>query len=111
LDLGLPDGMGDEDYLGLLQKHLPRIVEEHRPELAFYLAGADPYREDQLGGLGLTKEGLRRRDEYVLRTLYRAGVPVAMCLAGGYARRLDDTIEIHCQTVYAACDVLLESER
>ncbi|HKK28638.1 MAG TPA: histone deacetylase [Gemmatimonadota bacterium] len=102
LDVGLEDGTGDGAYLEVLREHLPRICEEHRPDLAFYLAGADPYREDQLGGLSLTKEGLRRRDAYVLETLREAGVAVAVVLAGGYARRLEDTVALHCATVEEA---------
>lgn len=102
LDLGLRDGTGDAEYLGLLERHIPRIIAEHKPELAFYLAGADPYEEDQLGGLRLSREGLRRRDELIFRLLRTAGVAVAVALAGGYARRFDDTVEIHCETVRAA---------
>lgn len=102
LDLGLPDGTGDSEYLGLLERHIPRIINQHTPELVFYLAGADPYEEDQLGGLRLTREGLRRRDELIFRLLRSAGVVVAVTLAGGYARRFDDTVEIHCETVRAA---------
>ncbi|MBI1723949.1 MAG: histone deacetylase [Gemmatimonadetes bacterium] len=99
LDIGLDDGAGDEEYLGALGSHLPRIIERHRPGLAVYLAGADPYREDQLGGLGLTLAGLRRRDALVLEACRARGVPVAVLLAGGYAVRQEDTIEIHCNTV------------
>jgi len=99
LDIGLPDGVRDAEYLALLEEALRRIVPEHRPDLAFYLAGADPYREDQLGGLGLTLDGLRHRDALVLGTCRRAGVPVAVVLAGGYARRPEDTVAIHCATV------------
>lgn len=102
LDVGLPDGVGDDEYLGLLAEHVPSILEEHKPELAFYLAGADPYRDDQLGGLALTIDGLRRRDELVFAALGDAGVPVAAMLAGGYARRFEDTVEIHCEMVRAA---------
>ncbi|MGH7645291.1 MAG: histone deacetylase family protein, partial [Gemmatimonadales bacterium] len=102
LDLGLEDGTGDEEYLDLLRRHLPESVGRHRPELVFYLAGADPYADDQLGGLALTREGLRARDELVFEVLGRAGVPVAVTLAGGYARNPDDTVEIHCGTVRAA---------
>ncbi|MBI4539081.1 MAG: histone deacetylase [Gemmatimonadetes bacterium] len=102
LDIGLDDGTGDEEYLRQLRQHLPRVVEGHRPELVFYLAGADPYREDQLGGLTLTKEGLCERDEYVLHSARDAGVCVAVTLAGGYARRTEDTVEIHCNTVAVA---------
>ncbi len=102
LDLGLPDGTGDAEYLALLERHIPRIVDEHQPDLAFYLAGADPYREDQLGGLNLSRDGLRRRDELIFQSLGDAGVPVAVTLAGGYAVNFDDTVEIHCETVRAA---------
>ena len=102
LDIGLEDGAGDEEYLGLLGKHLPELLARHRPDLVFYLAGADPYRFDQLGGLGLTLEGLRRRDEVVFKRATEAGAAVAVCLAGGYAVRPEDTVEIHCNTVRAA---------
>jgi acetoin utilization deacetylase AcuC-like enzyme len=99
LDVGLPDRIGDEDYLGLIEEHLPRIVDEHRPDLAYYLAGADTYKQDQLGGLALTLEGLRRRDRLVLAILGKAGVPVATMTAGGYAMDPRDTVEIHANTV------------
>lgn len=102
LDVGLEDGVGDQEYLALLRQHLPRLLERHRPELVIYLAGADPYRQDQLGGLALTKEGLEARDEYVMGTAREAGAAVAVTLAGGYAVRTEDTIEIHCNTVKAA---------
>lgn len=102
LDLGLPDLTGDGEYLGLLEKHVPPMLESHRPDLVFYLAGADPYKEDQLGGLSLTRDGLRRRDELIYRMAAEAGVPVAVALAGGYARRFGDTVEIHCETIRAA---------
>lgn len=102
LDLGLADGTGDEAYLGLLAEHLPRIVAGHEPEIAFYLAGADPYRQDQLGRLALSMDGLRRRDGLVFDTLVGARVPVVTLLAGGYAWSLDDTVEIHCNTARAA---------
>jgi len=101
LDLGLRDGASDAEYLALLEKHLPELLASHRPDLVFYLAGADPYRFDQLGGLGLTISGLRRRDEMVFQHAASAGVGVAVCLAGGYAVDTDDTVEIHCNTVRA----------
>lgn len=101
LDVGLDDGTGDEEYLALLDEHLPTVL-EHRPDVVFYLAGADPFQEDQLGGLALTKEGLRARDEAVLAAAREAGAAVAVTLAGGYAIRLSDTVEIHCATVEAA---------
>ena len=102
LDLGLPDRLQDQEYLGLIEKHLPRIVEQHRPDLAFYLAGADPYQHDQLGGLGLTLDGLRRRDRLVLEILGKAGVAAATMTAGGYAVDARDTVTIHAGTVREA---------
>src|SRR5438128_10842554 len=106
LDVGLEDGTGDPEYPALLERHLPDILSRHRPDLVFYLAGADPYRFDQLGGLGLTLEGLRRRDELVFERATDPGVAVAVCLAGGYALRPEDTVEIHCNTVRAAKEAL-----
>ncbi len=102
LDVGLDDGVGDEEYMRLLREHLPRVLEEHQPQLIVYLAGADPYEADQLGGLALSVEGLRERDEFVLNTAAEAGVAVAVTLAGGYAIRPSDTVVIHCGTVEAA---------
>lgn len=104
LDIGLPDGTGDRTYLDVLEERLPGVLESHRPELVFYLAGADPYAGDQLGGLALTRSGLRARDDFVLGTCRSAGLPVAVCLAGGYAVRLQDTVEIHCNTGRSAAD-------
>ena len=106
LDLGLEDGAGDAEYLTLLERHLPDLLARHRPDLVLYLAGADPYRMDQLGGLSLTLEGLRRRDRMVFERAMAAGIPVAVCLAGGYATRTDDTVEIHCTTVREAAAAL-----
>jgi acetoin utilization deacetylase AcuC-like enzyme len=103
LDFGLADGTGDDEYLSVLEQHLPDILDNHRPDLLFYLAGADPYEHDQLGGPRLTLEGLRRRDERVFELTEAAKIPVAVTLAGGYAWRFEDTVEIHCGTVRAAC--------
>jgi len=105
LDVGLEDGVGDARYLRLLADHLPAVL-AHRPGLVIYLAGADPYREDQLGGLRLTMEGLRLRDRMVLEGCRAAAVPVAVVLAGGYAFRESDTVEIHCNTVREARSVM-----
>lgn len=102
LDVGLPDGTGDDSYLAVLHEHLPNVLDSHRPDLLLYLAGADPYREDQLGGLDLTISGLRARDELVMREATSRRIPVGVLLAGGYAGRPDHTVEIHCGTVRAA---------
>ena len=99
LDLGLEDRTGDEEYLGLLAEHLPRVLDDHRPVVVVYLAGADPYRDDQLGGLALTLDGLRRRDRMVFDAAGDRGIPVAVVLAGGYAFRLEDTVAIHTATI------------
>lgn len=101
LDVALADGIDDAHYLDTLTRHLPTVI-AHGPELVYYLAGADPYREDQLGGLGLTIAGLEARDRTVFSTLQAAGIPVAVTLAGGYARDPADTVEIHCNTVRTA---------
>ena len=106
LDLGLDDGTEDEPYLTLLDEHLPAVLDKRRPDLALYLAGADPYESDQLGGLGLTLAGLRRRDARVLGALSSRGIPAAVCLAGGYAFDRDDTISIHAATVETAAATL-----
>ncbi len=106
LDIGLVDGTGDAEYLALLEEHIPRVIQGHRPDVALYLAGADPYVDDQLGGLSLTRDGLLRRDELVFSMLRDAGVPIAVALAGGYAQRFEDTVEIHCETVRATCRVI-----
>ena len=98
LDIGLPDGAHDATYLHELARALPQVM-AHRPQLVVYLAGADPYEDDQLGGLRLTKEGLRRRDRMVLDTVRTAGVPLVVTLAGGYARRVQDTVSIHLATI------------
>lgn len=105
IDINLPDGIEDEDYLAILDKHLRKAFERFAPDLLFYVGGADPYREDQLGGLRLTKAGLRERDELVFSSARSRNIPVAITLAGGYARRLEDTVGIHVGTILAARDV------
>jgi acetoin utilization deacetylase AcuC-like enzyme len=102
LDMNLDDGVGDEEYLRELAQGLDRALAEFSPDLIFYVAGADPYREDQLGGLKLSLEGLEKRDRLVFEKARRKNIPVAVVLAGGYARRLDDTIEIHSNTIRVA---------
>lgn len=108
LDVNLPDGLGDDEYLAALEKSLNQAFERFQPDLLFYLAGADPYKEDQLGGLTLTLEGLRARDDMVLGQAHERGVPAAITLAGGYARRVEDTVLIHSNTVLAAKKILGE---
>ena len=104
LDVELPDGTGDDEYLSALARHLPRVF-GHDPEIIFYLGGADPYAGDKLGRLSLSVGGLRARDELVLSACRERGVPVATVMSGGYAADINDTVEIHCNTVRAAKSV------
>ncbi|MGE5278716.1 MAG: histone deacetylase [Acidobacteriota bacterium] len=104
LDVALPDGTADEPYLSALEEALARCQTLFEPDLAVYLAGADPYAEDRLGRLALSRQGLARRDRLVLETLRSRGVPVAVTMAGGYARDVRDTVEIHFQTVAIAAE-------
>lgn len=102
LDLGLEDGVGDEEYLGALLPAVRKSLASFEPDILFYVGGADPYREDQLGGLALTIEGLRSRDAGVFEAARLRNVPVATTFAGGYAMRVEDTVRIHVNTVLAA---------
>jgi acetoin utilization deacetylase AcuC-like enzyme len=104
-DIGLEDGTRDEAYLTALEKGLQRAFAKATPDLIFYVGGADPYREDQLGGLALTMEGLQQRDRLVFEHARRKGIPVASTLAGGYARKVADTVQIHVNTIIAAREV------
>jgi len=104
LDINLEDGVGDDEYLAILDKHLHRAFEQFQPGLIFYIGGADPYREDQLGGLALSFEGLERRDALVFDYARRLRIPLAITLAGGYARQVADTVRIHVGTILAARD-------
>jgi acetoin utilization deacetylase AcuC-like enzyme len=97
LDVGLEDGTGDDAYLAALGTALERVW-AFAPELVLYQAGADPYREDQLGGLALTLAGLEARDRAVIDGCARRGIAVATTLGGGYARRFEDTVAIHATT-------------
>jgi acetoin utilization deacetylase AcuC-like enzyme len=100
LDVGLEDGAGDERYLDALAGALPRVFAS-RPEVVIYLAGADPFERDRLGGLKLTKAGLAARDRLVFDTARAEGVAVATVLAGGYAEDVNDTVDIHVATIEA----------
>jgi acetoin utilization deacetylase AcuC-like enzyme len=108
LDIGLEDGTRDAEYLDALEEGLIHSLKTMTPDLIFYVGGADPYREDQLGGLALTMEGLQKRDRLVFEHARRRGIPVASTMAGGYARRLVDTVRIHVNTIVAARDVILK---
>jgi len=111
IDVDLPDEMGDEEYLGWLDQALSSGLRQFEPDLLCYIAGADPYQEDQLGGLSLTIEGLKRRDELVFRVARTRDIPVMVTFAGGYARRVEDTVTIHANTVIAAKEIFSTIEQ
>ena len=108
LDIGLADYTGDADYLTHLRKHVPGIIASFAPDFVIYLAGADPYEDDQLGGLSLTMDGLRERDEFVIEECLHNKIPVAVLLAGGYAFDTNDTVTIHFNTCKTAYDLWRE---
>jgi acetoin utilization deacetylase AcuC-like enzyme len=107
VDLEMADRVDDDEYLGVLIPAVRAALDKFRPEIVFYVGGADPFCEDQLGGLSLTKSGLKTRDRMVFEEARRRGIPVATTLAGGYARRVEDTIRIHVNTIVAAREVAL----
>ncbi len=104
LDIELADGTGDREFLETLDEALPRIF-THNPDLIFYLGGADPFEKDKLGRLKLSIEGLRKRDEIVLRFAREHHTPIVTTMSGGYASDINDTVEIHANTIRAVKDV------
>lgn len=105
LDLNMMDRVDDDEYLDALIPAVQKAMDAFKPEIVFYVGGADPFCEDQLGGLSLTKKGLMERDRRVFEEARRRGIPVVTTLAGGYARRIEDTVRIHVNTILAARDV------
>lgn len=102
LDIALPNGTDDRDYLAALTSGLEEIEARFTPEAVIYLAGADPYKQDRFGKLGLSKDGLKQRDAMVFQWCEERKLPVAVTMAGGYAENVDDIVEIHCETVKQA---------
>ncbi|MBO9349796.1 MAG: histone deacetylase, partial [Chloroflexus sp.] len=102
LDIGLPDATSDTAYLDALEWGVRQVFASAHPDLVIYLAGADPYYDDRLGRLSLTKAGLAERDRLVFTFCRAAGVPIAITMAGGYARQIVDTVDIHAHTVAMA---------
>lgn len=108
LDIELADGTADAEYLDTLEHALNR-VRLHDADIIFYLAGADPYENDRLGRLALTKEGLKRRDEMVLSFARSEGIPIVTTMSGGYAEQIEDTVDIHCNTIRAVKSVFFST--
>ena len=109
IDVNLPDGIGDDDYLAWLDQSLSSGLRQFSPDLLCYIAGADPYREDQLGGLALSIAGLKRRDQLVFDVARTRGIPIMVTYAGGYAHNVQDTVAIHVNTILAAKEVWTRS--
>lgn len=110
LDIDLPDNTDDDAYLAALAQALPQVFEASRPDLVFYLAGADPYHGDRLGRLGLSKQGLAERDRMVLDACRRHDAALALTMAGGYAVPIEDTVTIQAETVRLACAAFGDAE-
>jgi acetoin utilization deacetylase AcuC-like enzyme len=108
IDVDLPDGIGDDDYLAWLDNALSSGLRQFEPDLLCYVAGADPYKDDQLGGLELTIEGLKKRDRLVFQVARARNIPVMVTYAGGYAKNIEDTVTIHSNTVIAAKEVFAQ---
>ena len=111
LDIHLNDGVRDDEYLAKLKNAYGPALDTFQPDFIVYVAGADPYREDQLGGLALTLEGLKQRDRLVFDEALTRGIPIMVALAGGYAMNVDDTVTIHVNMVIAARDAVLDPQR
>jgi acetoin utilization deacetylase AcuC-like enzyme len=105
LDIGLRDGATDEEYLEAMATVIPARLDSFAPDLVLYVAGADPYEKDLLGGLAVTREGLARRDEMVIGYCAERSIPIASVLAGGYAQNTNDTVDLHVTT----CRLMLEA--
>ena len=105
LDIGLRDWAGDKEYLSALYDNVPKIISEFKPEILMYVAGADPYKEDKIGGLALSKEGLKKRDDFIFNQAVNYGIPIAVVLAGGYAVREEDTVDIHYNTIVSGLEI------
>jgi len=99
MDIGLPDRIKDRAYLKKMEDNIPRVISDFRPDLIVYVAGADPYENDQIGNLGISMNGLIKRDEFVFSQALNYNIPISVVLAGGYAYNYDDTVEIHANTI------------
>jgi acetoin utilization deacetylase AcuC-like enzyme len=106
LDAPLPDGAGDTEFLATLERSLKAALDAAEADLAIYLAGADPFEGDRLGRLSVTKSGLAERDRIVLQSCRERGIPVAVTMAGGYANEVEDTVDVHFQSIRRAADLL-----
>jgi acetoin utilization deacetylase AcuC-like enzyme len=107
----LPDGTGDTEFLTALERCLEEALDAADADLAIYLAGADPFEGDRLGRLSVTKQGLAERDRLVLETCLERGIPVAVTMAGGYAHRVEDTVDVHLQSIRRAASLMRDANQ
>lgn len=105
LDIGVPDGIADKAYLEIVREQVPRLIQEVRPDVIFYLSGVDVLASDKLGRLGVSKVGCKERDEIVLQSAYGAGVPVVVSMGGGYSPQISDIIDAHANTFRVAKEI------
>ena len=105
LDVPLPDGIGDEEYMSLLESHLPQLLDEQQPDLVFYLSGVDILSTDRFGKLNISMMGCLRRDTFVFRALKERSIPCAVSMGGGYSPDVRTIVEAHCQTFRAAREI------
>ena len=111
MDIALPEGTSDAAYLRELETHLPELLDQWNPDIVFYLAGADPFEGDRLGLLNLSKSGLRKRDTCVISKCQERGIPITICMAGGYADDVEEIADIHFATVEVAYQQWQSSRR
>lgn len=111
LDVELPDGAGDDSFLAAVETYVPGVLTDFRPDLVIYLAGADPFHDDRFGRLAMTRAGLEARDRLTLEMCREAGVPVAVAMAGGYARDTEDTVDVHVRTLRVAAALARQGAR
>ena len=105
LDIPLPDGISDDEYLDLLTKTLPRLITHHKPDFIFYLSGVDILATDKLGKLALSKEACKTRDRFVFEQCIKNNIPVQVSMGGGYSPDIKDIVEAHCNTFKTAIDM------
>jgi len=105
LDIALPDGTGDDEYLELLKRTLPRLIAQQKPQFLFYLAGVDVLASDKLGKLSLSKEACEERDCFVFAQCKQNNIPVQVSMGGGYSPDIKDIVDAHCNTYRVANDI------
>jgi acetoin utilization deacetylase AcuC-like enzyme len=105
LDIPLADGIGDEEYLDILYKTLPKLISQQKPDFAFYLSGVDVLSTDKLGKLSVSKEACKERDRFVFEQCINNNFPVQVSMGGGYSPQIRDIVDAHCNTFKAAIDL------